>query len=145
MTIEVIKYKKKEAINLLLAELNEICSQHSKFKVLAKGFSCFKSPYKSVNIHIEPSKELLSLSNQINKTLKSKGFLVRNSPDDWKFHITLVSTTFANREWSEEEFQQAYNFLKNYDLEEEFEVESLQLWYPWYKPKLEIAAEFKLK
>lgn len=110
--------------------LKRILKKYTKFKVDINGVICFDPPFKSVNLNIKNKGTVYELSKTINSTLKSEGFIVREDIESWNLHISLASTTFADREWSDNEYLAACNLAKDEDFSDTISIGTIELWKP---------------
>ncbi|OWZ83306.1 2'-5' RNA ligase family protein [Natranaerobius trueperi] len=135
------KYKYDKAIKIIKKE----CDNKNPFELFVKGFSFFDPPYKSINLYVEKTDCLQKLSQGIHTKLKEEGLSSRPFPEEWEFHISLINTTFASREWTDEEFYKAKEIVKEWNINMKCTIEWLELWKPKYEPHLEIEDFFELK
>jgi hypothetical protein len=110
--------------------LKRILKKYTKFKVDINGVICFDPPFKSVNLNIKNKGTVYELSKTINSTLKSEGFIVREDIESWNLHISLANTTFADREWSDNEYLAACNLAKDEDFSDTISIGTIELWKP---------------
>jgi hypothetical protein len=70
------------------------------------------------------------LSKNINSILKSQGFKVREHIENWNLHISLASTNFADREWSDKEYFSACDSVKDEHFSETIKIHAVELLKP---------------
>ncbi len=133
-------------IDLLPAELSRIKPKLAEtikpflpLQLIALGESCFPEPYKSINISIEHTAELIRLSTAVINLVTGLGYNAV-SFDGWDYHISLVNCNFAAREWSEEEFEEACRRLSQEQLSLSGAARRLELWEPLFPPLKVVAA-----
>ncbi|MBU3146578.1 2'-5' RNA ligase family protein [Clostridium sp. CF012] len=112
------------------ASLKNILMDYTEFQVELNGVICFDPPFKSVNLNINNSGTIYELSKKINSILKSQGFNVREHIENWNLHISLANTVFADREWSNTEYEAACNLAKDENFSKTITVRSVELWKP---------------
>ncbi|WP_298842686.1 2'-5' RNA ligase family protein [Clostridium sp.] len=117
-------------ISDLDAFLKNILKDYTKFKVELNGVICFAPPFKSVNLNIDNKGTIFELSKNINSTLKTQGFGVREHIENWNLHVSLASTTFADREWSNNEYLSACNLAKDENFKRTITINAIELWKP---------------
>jgi len=127
----------KEAVNLL----EPILTPQLPFRLSVKGTSCFPPPYKSVNLQVTSSRKLRRLSRQAMKALEPAGIQC-HPMEAWDYHISLVNTVFAAREWTEEEYLEACRLLREKKIRLACQVRRIQLWSPEFPP-LKVQADFR--
>ncbi|MCB2290373.1 2'-5' RNA ligase family protein [Clostridium sp. CS001] len=127
ITIETIDDPDLQTLDI---SLRNILKDYTKFQVEIKGAICFDPPYKSVNLNIENKGTIYELSKNINSILKSQGFKVRQDIENWNLHISLASTTFADREWSDNEYFSACELLKYENFNETITINAVELLKP---------------
>jgi len=110
--------------------LKDIIKDYTKFQVKLDGVICFDPPFKSVNLHIKNKGTVYELSKKINTILSSQGFNVRENIENWNLHISLANTTFADREWSNNEYLAACNLAKDEKFSQTITVCGIELWKP---------------
>ncbi len=110
--------------------LEHILKDYTKFEVDLNGVICFDPPYKSVNLNIKNQGTIYELSKKINSILSSQGFKVRDHIEDWNLHVSLANTNFAHREWSNTEYLDACNLVKNENFSQTITVHTVELWKP---------------
>jgi len=59
-----------------------------------------------------------------------QGFNVRKHIENWNLHISLANTTFADREWSNNEYLSACNLAKEENFSKTITVDAVELWKP---------------
>lgn len=122
--------------------LKPLLRRYLPFRLTVRGSSCFPPPYKSVNLKVTSSRKLRHMSRQVIKTLQPSG--VKGHPmDHWDYHISLVNTVFAVREWTEAEYLEACEILSRENLHLSCQVRHIQLWHPEFPP-LEVLADFSI-
>lgn len=127
VTLEVITNPNITNLDVLL---KGILKDYSKFEVKLNGVICFDPPYKSVNLNINNKGTLYELSKSINSILNSNGFAVRENIQNWNLHISLANTTFADREWSNNEYLAACNLAKDENFQRTITISTIELWKP---------------
>jgi len=110
--------------------LKNIIKDYTKFEFKLNGVICFDPPYKSVNLNIKNKGTIYELSKNINSNLNLQGFNVRKHIEDWNLHISLANTTFADREWSNNEYTSACNLAKEENFSKTITVDAVELWKP---------------
>lgn len=145
VTVEHLAPKRRPDFEEAFLAIRGVTARTRPFEVVANGFCAFPAPYRAINVHIEKTPELVGLSTGVNQALKASGISVRDSLDDWIFHLNLVSNTYATRRWSQEEFEEAFEWTrKHHYLHERCRVEAVELWYPEFEPELKVAGKFLL-
>ncbi len=133
MTLGIIYIQNQEEIQQVLTLLHPLLTSFLPFKLTVEGVSCFPPPYKSVNLRVRPTKKLRHMSKTIHRRLAS--FNISAHPmKEWDYHISLVNTVFANREWTEKEFSEACKTLVEIDLRLACFVKTIELWNPEFPP-----------
>jgi 2'-5' RNA ligase len=127
ITIETIDEPNLQSLDI---SLENILKNYTKFQVQIKGVICFDPPYKSVNLNIENKGTIYELSKNINSILKSQGFKVRQDIENWNLHISLASTNFADREWSDSEYFAACDLIKHENFNETITIHAVELLKP---------------
>ena len=127
ITIETITDPNLQDLDIAL---ETILKDYTKFEVDVSGSICFDPPYKSVNLNIENKSTIYELSKNINSILKSQGFKVRENIESWNLHISLASTNFAAREWSDTEYLAACDFLNHENFSETIKIHAVELLKP---------------
>ncbi|WMJ81883.1 2'-5' RNA ligase family protein [Clostridium sp. MB40-C1] len=127
VTLEVIT---DPDMNNLLPVLDNILRKYNKFSINIDGAICFNPPYKSVNLKVEKNNYIMNLILDINSTLKSNKFSVRENIDDWDLHISLANPYFAKRDWSEEDFSNACIIAHENNFQKTGQITKIQLWKP---------------
>ena len=127
ITLEIIT---NPSISNLDVSLKNILKDYAKFQVELNGIICFDPPYKSVNLNINNKGTIYELSKSINSILNSNGFSVRENIENWNLHISLANTTFADREWSNNEYLAACNLAKDENLKRTITISAIELWKP---------------
>ena len=110
--------------------LKNILKDYTNFEVQINGAICFAPPYKSVNLNIESKGTIYELSRNINSILKSQGFIVREHIENWNLHISLASTNFTDREWSDKEYLAACDLVKDINFSETIKIHAVELLKP---------------
>ena len=142
MTMGVLFPNKNSELQRAVSILHGVLGQRSPFSIQIEGSSCFAPPYKSLNLSVAHTPELLSVARDVYDHLHDQGIEAKNM-HNWDFHISLVNTVFARREWSIEEFYEACYLLENRPIDLKCDIQKLQLWSPHFPP-LSVAASFKL-
>ena len=126
----------KDAVKLL----SPLLHRQLPFRLTVKGTNCFPPPYKSVNLKVASTKKLRHISREIIKTLQPAG--IKCQPmEGWDYHISLVNTVFAARQWTEEEYLEACELLGKEKVHLACRVRHIQLWLPEFPP-LKVLADF---
>jgi hypothetical protein len=140
LTVGILYISDEKTREAAIQLLNPLLTRFLPFRLGVKGRSCFPPPYKSVNLRVTPSKKLRQISWQTVKTLEQAG--IKCHPmDGWDYHISLVNTVFAAREWSEAEYLEACQLLGKEKISLGCHVRSIQLWSPQFPP-LHVLHEF---
>ncbi|MCK4260306.1 MAG: 2'-5' RNA ligase family protein [Halanaerobiales bacterium] len=145
VTLETVTITRKEEIDLLIWAIDEIARKIIPFPIKINDFACFDPPYKSVYLNVIKTEPLIHLYQQVQSRFKKLGFMVKEYPEGIHFHMTIASKTFADREWSNNEYRQACEELKSLSVESDFVFKSLELWYPDLDPERRILARFPLE
>ena len=127
ITLEVIDNPNLSNLDI---SLKSILKNYTKFEVELDGVICFDPPFKSVNLNIKNKGTIYELSKDINSILSSEGFKVREDIENWNLHISIASTTFADREWSNNEYVAACNLAKDESFKRTITVDVVELWKP---------------
>ncbi|CDI48213.1 2'-5' RNA ligase family protein [Clostridium tetani] len=143
LTLEVIDESKnlEEACRII----RDILRPYKKFKISINGAICFDAPYKSVNLNIENKGYIMRLTRQINDRLKLCGFKVREDVESWDLHISLANTNYATRQWSNKEYANTCEVVKEMDIQKNITVKEIQLWKPINNKKEMVVESFPLK
>lgn len=107
------------------------------FDIHVNGSSCFSPPSKSLNLAITEDSTLKQLAKTVQQSLESTGIPCQDMTD-WDFHITLVSSIYAKREWSSEEFRQVCSLMEAQSIQLTCTVRMLELWSPTFPPLIVI-------
>lgn len=145
ITLESFYVESDEDQKRAIGAIQETCRELKPFSIRVNGFACFDPPYKSVQLHVVETLPLTQLYNQIHSRLKEMGYEVMEYPEGVQFHMTIASACFADREWSNEEYQQACEELKSLSVQSVFTFKGLELWYPELEPDARLIHEFELK
>ncbi|MGH4051778.1 MAG: 2'-5' RNA ligase family protein [Clostridium sp.] len=127
ITLEVITNPNIPDLDICL---KNILKDYTKFEVKLDGVVCFDPPYKSVNLNIKNQGTIYELSKSLNSILSAQGFNVRDNIENWNLHISLASTTFADREWSTTEYVTACNLAKDEKFSRTITIDVIELWKP---------------
>lgn len=140
LTVGILYVPQADVGEVAIKLLDPLISRLLPFRLGVKGISCFPPPYKSVNLRVTPSKKLRQISRQTVKTMELAG--IKCHPmEGWDYHISLVNTSFAAREWSEAEYLEACRLLGKERINLGCQVKSIQLWSPEFPP-LRVMHEF---
>lgn len=132
VTVAVIELP-PAGLSRLRPKLAEIIKPFLPLQLIAQGESCFPEPYKSINISIKHTPELVQLSAAVINLVTGLGYNAV-SFDGWDYHISLVNCNYAAREWSEEEFEDACRRLSQEKLSFSGTARRLELWEPLFPP-----------
>lgn len=131
ITLEVVYAPDNLAIESTIEAIKKATKSIEPFTVKSKGFTCFPPPYKSIGLLIEKNHELDLVVNKIRSCLEENKVLLANPfGQKWIFHLTLVNTFLADREWSDAEFFAACNLVEKAPLFVTGEVERIEIWHP---------------
>lgn len=128
ITMEVIQ--DPQDLDKLRKTIRDILTNYNEFYLYVNGTSCFKAPYKSVNLKVENDKIFKELIYKINHLLKNEGFKVRDNIDNWDLHISLANSNFSKRQWTDEEFTEACSLLSKGNIFRKIHISAIQLWCP---------------
>ncbi len=142
LTLGILYPDNQADLDKAVALLNIILAKKKAFSIKVKGSSCFAPPFKSLNLSVESTPELESITREIYLRMKSNN-IEANPMEDWDFHISLVNTIFARREWTVEEFYEACYLLEIMPLNLDCKITKLQLWSPRFPP-LSVIATYRL-
>ncbi len=113
--------------------LEIVLPKYLPFQLKVIGRSCFSPPHKSLNLAVAPSQKLFQISQDIISNLRRIN--IKTHPmEEWDYHISLVNTVFAEREWTEEEYLEACDILKEEDLNMSCSIKTIELWSPDFPP-----------
>ncbi len=139
ITVGVLSFP-LEKLARIQSKIAEVIKPSLPLRLLTLGESCFPDPYKSINLSIERSKELVELSARVIDFVTGIGFTAEPF-DGWDYHISLVNRNYAAREWTEAEFEDACRRLRKERLILNGTARRLELWDPEYPP-LKVLASF---
>ncbi|ACB85438.1 2'-5' RNA ligase family protein [Natranaerobius thermophilus] len=144
VTIDHLTINNQDEYDKAVQIIENICHSKPPFNLQVNGFSFFGPPHKSINLYVEKTTQLQDLSLEIHEALEQEGLSSRPIYNEWEYHISLINTTFALREWSETEFTKAKELVKEWNVNMSCKVEWLELWKPKFQPHLEIEEFFTL-
>ncbi len=127
ITIEIIK---EPSLDELKRDLNILLRDIKKIPLTIEKGICFKPPFKSVNMKVEKTKEIINFINITNSRLKALGYKVRENIENWDLHISIANTNFSNHKWSTVEFNEACSLIINKEYSIYPLIEQIQLWQP---------------
>ncbi len=140
VTVGILYIPRARGLAVATSLLKPLLPPFLPFRLTVQGRSCFPPPYKSVNLRVASSKKLRQISRETVKTLEGAG--IKCHPmDGWDYHISLVNTAFAAREWSEEEYLEACEWLAKEHIRLACHARHIQLWHPEFPP-LNVLADF---
>ncbi|KXG77216.1 2'-5' RNA ligase family protein [Thermotalea metallivorans] len=143
LTMDAVYYENSLELEKLTNALQEILKDIPSFEVMANGFSYIPCPYNCITIHIVKTKELKSIYEHIHEGLIRKGFRVRAfHSHEIIFHISLAG--IYGRPWTEEESQNAWQDVKDFQFQCHSRINELQLWYPDVHSDKKVIAKFQL-
>lgn len=140
VTVGIITFPREEIMTIIEA-IKVSVKPYLPVDLLSTGESCFPQPYKSLNLSIETTKQLVNLSETIKETVENTGFIAE-SFESWDYHISLVNSNYAAREWRDEEYKEACRFLTRQNIRLKGGARRLEMWEPDFPP-LTIAARFE--
>lgn len=95
MTIDRIK---KDCVDEAWKIIRDTVKNYNSIEIQTGGFVCFSSKRdKYLVLKAVKTDSLLSLSNSIHKGLAKRGFSTINNYSEWFFHITIVTSLFAEK------------------------------------------------
>ncbi|WP_461204384.1 AKAP7-like phosphoesterase domain-containing protein [Clostridium sp. DL1XJH146] len=127
ITLEIIK---EPSLNELEIDLDFLLKDIKKIPLTIEKGICFNPPFKSVNLKVEKTDEIVRFINMTNSKLKELGYNVRENIENWDLHISIANTNFSNHEWSTGEFNEACNIILNNKYSIHPLIEQIQLWKP---------------
>ena len=142
ITLEVIDDPDIDKLDKIVSD---IIKPYKRFRVEINGVICFDPPYKSVNLKVENKGYITRLVRQINDTLKSNHFKVRETINDWDLHVSLANTNYAVRKWSTSEYKIACENTKNINPHKVVRINGFELWKPINNKKTMTVKSFSLK
>lgn len=143
LTLEVIEDPRN--IDEACRVIRDILKPYKKFKISVDGAICFDAPYKSVNLDVENKGYIMRLTRQINDRLKLCRFKVREDVENWDLHISLANTNYAVRQWSNKEYSNACQVVKEMNIQEKIKIKEIQLWKPINNKREMVVESFPLK
>ncbi|GLC30324.1 2'-5' RNA ligase family protein [Clostridium omnivorum] len=123
----------------------DILKPYKKFKIETTGVLCSEPPYKSVNLKIENKGYIIRLARTINDTLRLHGFNVKENADNFNLHVSLGSTNYPNKEWSNKEYVAASLNTKSQTPYWLAKVDRIELWKATNNKKDMLVKSFPLK
>lgn len=144
MTIETIRPSNDQDLRKATEIISNCCSKLGAIKLEVEGFYFFPQPHKAITLAVKNKGKLKTLSEKLYREFDKHKISHREFKKDWKLHISLAGTFGAVREWSEEEYHSAINFIKEFPADEFCEVEQLELWLPQFDPYLVVQQTFTL-
>ncbi len=144
ITLESIAIRDDRDVEIAKKLIREICHNVEPFPIVIDGFACFGPPYKSVHLHVTKTEPLVNFYQKIHSSLEQVGLVVREYPEGVIFHITIASSCFPGRNWSEEEYHQVCEELQQLPLESGFILNDLELWYPAVNREEKLVERFTL-
>ena len=145
ITLESIFTSEEKDIDLAKKVISFNCKDIKPFPIVINGFACFGPPYKSVHLNVVKTEPLDELYQKIHSALKDHHLEVREYPEGVQFHITIASSCYPGRNWSESEYLHVCKELKKIPIESGFILNSLELWYPKLNTEERLIERFNLK
>lgn len=145
ITLESIYFTDERDIELAKKIIGKNCRELQPFPITISGFACFGPPYKSVHLNVVKTEPLDQLYQRIHTDLKDNRLEVREYPEGVHFHITIASSCYPGRNWSEKEYLYVCSELKKIPVESGFILHSLELWYPKLDSQERLIERFNLK
>lgn len=145
ITLESIFFSSQKDIDLAKRVIGVTCKEIKPFPIIISGFACFGPPYKSVYLNVVKTEPLDELYQKIHSDLKEKHLEVKEYPEGVQFHITIASSCYPGRNWSESEYLHVCRELKKIPIESGFVLNSLELWYPKLDSEERLIERFNLK
>lgn len=133
ITLEVVEGTDQKTIERIREAIYNASLLIPAFIVRANGFTCFPPPYKSLGLLIEKNEELISAITLIREQLEKLSIKSVNPfGEEWIYHLTVVNTFLADRQWSEAEFNEACSLVKQMKepLSIEDTITKISLWHP---------------
>ncbi len=143
VTLAIIKPAAESELAKAISLLTSLVPRFLPLQLRVKGISCFSPPYKSLNLAVTPSQKLLTITRTVITRLAACG-VNSQAMEGWDYHISLINTVFAVREWSEEEFNEACAWLAKASLALTCTVNTVELWSPTFPP-LKVLARMKAR
>jgi 2'-5' RNA ligase len=111
-------------IDILKAELVNLCNNITPFEVIVDGFGYFEAPSKVVYLQVRKTNQLIEIHKEINRFLSKNCISTFQlyTPEYWVPHITL-----AMDDLSETSFDTFKNKQKNYSLTFNQKISNLAL------------------
>jgi len=142
LTVARITLTGEQSLSQVVANIKSAVNLAPSFTMKARGYLRFGAPHLAVGIAIAENEALLALRASLRQHLGAQ--MVELPGKLWRPHITLLSAAFANGNWSEALWREAFEYALTVPIDAECAVKELELWYPEYQPELNVVARFGL-
>jgi len=142
LTLTRIAPQGEQGLSQVVENIKSAVNLAPSFTMKARGYLRFDVPHLAVGVAIAQTEELLGLRENLRHHLGEQ--MVELPGKLWRPHITLLSAAFANGNWSEPLWREAYDYALTVPIHAECAVSELELWYPEYVPEVEVLAKFSL-
>ncbi|MFW6035081.1 MAG: 2'-5' RNA ligase family protein [Halothermotrichaceae bacterium] len=128
ITIDRIK---KENLKRVKQIVNEEIKKTGPIKIKLSQFECYQlSKNDFLVLKLEKTSSLMKFSSSLHQRLKAEALSTIDDYEKWKFHITIISSLFAENPLSQKDFDEVCLLLEGEQTCYTSPAERLEIWIP---------------
>jgi 2'-5' RNA ligase len=131
-----------EAIEII----KSVILKYTEIDIVVQNFDCYS--FKENNflvLNVEENKKLVEFSSELHEKLAQKGISTIENYHEWKFHISLASTVFAESKQNfDDEFQDLCFRFEGVHTPRSCKAKQIEIWRPTLDESIKCIKKFQL-
>ncbi len=137
------KHRFNDAVTVIEKVLKE--TEFNSVNIELDKFVCFRNEEKFLVLKIKETPSLTKFSACLHQALSDEDISVINNYQDWAFHITVLSSIFAQNPITDFDFESLCLFLEGKEKDYKSSSDRLEIWSPTIDPTEKCLASFQIK
>lgn len=143
ITLDRIKQNRLEkAVEII----DNVILKYTKIDIRVKDFDCYSFQENNfLVLNVEDNKKLVEFSNELHNRFAEKNISTIENYEDWKFHISLASTVFAE---TKKDFKEEFNNIcfrfDGIETPRECKAGVIEIWRPTLDEDIKCLKQFQL-
>jgi|AntRauTorcE11897_2_1112592.scaffolds.fasta_scaffold04201_4 2'-5' RNA ligase len=136
----------KNKLDRAVEIIKSIILKYTEIDIVVKNFDCLSSEENNfLVLNVEENKKLIQFSNELHNKLAEENISSIDNYSEWKFHISLASTVFAEEKKSfDKEFKELCFRYEGINTVRRCKVDVIEIWRPTLDENSKCLKRFRL-
>ncbi|MGM0446028.1 MAG: 2'-5' RNA ligase family protein [Bacillota bacterium] len=136
----------KNKIDRAVEIIESVILKYTEIDIVVKNFDCLSTEkHNFLVLNVEENKKLIQFSNELHNKLAEENISAIDNYSDWKFHISLASTIFAEEKINfDKEFKELCFRYEGINTPRSCKASLLEIWRPTLDENKKCLKRFQL-